>query len=216
MLKYVLFDFDGTLVDSRDAFINAFNHLADRYNFRKIEAANMSALKDLSMIERFRYLNIPIIRIPFLTKEFLTLYNSNLESVSLIPGITQLLKQTKELPVLTGIVSTNSAETIQRFMSKNGIRDIDNIYCSSRLFGKDRIFRKFLKTKKLQGEEVVYVCDELRDITACRKVDIRPIWVSWGFENREALKEQTPFDAADSPEELFTVIQNLHRCKGSG
>ena len=95
MIKYVLFDFDGTLVDSREAFITAFNHLAHKYNFKKIEPANIDHLKGLSMIDRFRFLNVPLYKLPFLTKAFLSLYKSEVGSISLIAGPGLFLRLTK-------------------------------------------------------------------------------------------------------------------------
>ncbi len=36
MSKYVVFDFDGTLVDSKAVFVSAFNQLADKYRLLEI------------------------------------------------------------------------------------------------------------------------------------------------------------------------------------
>ena len=207
MIKYVLFDFDGTLVDSREVFISAFNHLAHKYKFKKIDPANLDHLKKLSMIERFRFLNVPLYKIPFLTREFLSLYQSQVGSISLIAGMESVLERVPSLGLEMGIVSSNSVATINSFVKNNGIADISDVYCSGRLFGKDRIFRRFLKDKKLASNEVLYVCDELRDIVACNKVQVKPIWVSWGFEMKEAIRSENVFHSAHTPEELITIIE---------
>ena len=36
MLKWVIFDFDGTLVDSKNMVLPIFNHLAEKHNFNLI------------------------------------------------------------------------------------------------------------------------------------------------------------------------------------
>ena len=213
MIKYVLFDFDGTLVDSKEVFLTAFNHIADKYHFKKIDSANLDQLRHLSMMERFRFLRVPFYRVPFLTNEFLSLYRAGAGALSLIDGMEAVLKKITEIGLPIGIVSSNSVATIQHFVEKNGIPDISGIYCSGRLFGKDRIFRKFLKDHHLAGSEVLYVCDELRDILACNKVQVTPIWVSWGFEIKEALSGGDLRHTAHTPEELFAIIEQeyLHR-----
>jgi phosphoglycolate phosphatase len=208
MLKYILFDFDGTLVDSREAFIKSFNQLAFRYNFKKIEAANLDHLKALSMMERFHYLNVPLYRLPFLTMEFSRLYRSEIGSVSLMPGIPKLLEKISGIGLKAGIVSSNSNSIIESFVVKNAMQGISDIYCSGQLFGKDRVFRKFLKEKKFSPAQVVYVCDELRDVDACKKVGIKPVWVSWGYEREEAVNKDNNLCIAHSPEELFAIIDN--------
>ena len=213
MIKYVLFDFDGTLVDSREVFISAFNHIAHKYNFKKIDATNLDYLKKMSMIERLRFLNVPLYKLPFFTKEFLSLYQSQVVSISLIAGMKSVLERITNLGLKIGIVSSNSVATIKSFVENNSIVDISDVYCSGRLFRKDRVFRKFLKEKNLASGEVLYVCDELRDILACNKVQIKPIWVSWGFEIKEAIKGGNIFYAAHTPEELITIIEDEHlRC----
>ena len=208
MIKYVLFDFDGTLVDSKEVFISAFNQIAHKYNFKKIDAANLDYLKTLSMMERFRFLNVPLYKVPFLTKEFLSLYKSQVRSISLIAGMESVLERVTNLGLEIGIVSSNSVATIKSFVEHNGIADISDVYCSGRLFGKDRVFRKFLKDKNLASSEVLYVCDELRDILACNKVQVKPIWVSWGFEMKEAIQSGNILYSAHTPEELITIIED--------
>jgi phosphoglycolate phosphatase len=109
-----------------------------------------------------------------------------------------------------GIVSSNSVATIKSFVKNNGIADISDVYCSGRLFSKDRLFRKLLKDKNLASGEVLYVCDELRDILAYNKVQVKPIWVSWGFEMKEAIKSGYILFSAHTPEELITIIEHEH------
>jgi phosphoglycolate phosphatase len=210
MIRYVLFDFDGTLVDSKEVFVSAFNQIAHKYKFKKIEAANLDHIRKLSMIDRFRFLNVPIYKVPFLTREFLSLYRSQITGVSVIKGMETVLKRVNDLGMNTGIVSSNSAVTIKNFVKNNGITGIADVYCSGRLFGKDRVFRKFLQDKKLASNEVLYVCDELRDIVACKKVQLKPIWVSWGYEIKEAMQGETTYYTAHTPGELISIIENEH------
>ena len=207
MLRYILFDFDGTLADSRAVFIKTFNQLADRFGFHKIGEHNLDQLHQLSMMERFRYLKVPLYKIPFLTKEFLSRYGAEITSVSLMPGMKHALESIRELGLQIGIVSSNSVHTIKGFVDANGLPVIPDIYCSGRLFGKDRLFRKFLKDKKLASAEVLYVCDELRDILSCKKVGIRPVWVSWGFEKQEALGTIDNLKIAHNTGELLDIIK---------
>ena len=209
MVKYVLFDFDGTLVDSREVFIKSFNQIAHKYNFKKIEPVNLDQLRNLSMIDRFRFLNVPLYKLPFLRKEFLSLYESGIGSLALLEGMESVLRKITNLGLEVGILSSNSERTIKNFLKNNGIPDISEVYSSRRLFGKHRVFRKFLKEKKLAAGEVLYVCDELRDILACNRVQVEPIWVSWGFELKEAMNGGNIRYSAHTPEDLFAIIHPL-------
>ena len=76
MIKYVVFDFDGTLVDFKAVFISVFNQLAEKHGFKKIELSNIEILRKLSIKERCKHLNLPLYKIPFLSAELLDLYKN--------------------------------------------------------------------------------------------------------------------------------------------
>ena len=46
------------------------------------------------------------------------------------------------------VISSNSEEHIRAFLHKNGIENIQEVYCSKNLFGKDKMIKRFLKSKK--------------------------------------------------------------------
>src|SRR5215217_6904305 len=91
MIKYVIFDFDGTLADSREVFVPLYNQIARKHNCRLIEPDGLEYLRTLSIKERCRYLKVPLYRIPFLASEFLGLYKDAMLQVKLFEGITELL-----------------------------------------------------------------------------------------------------------------------------
>jgi phosphoglycolate phosphatase len=81
MAKYVVFDFDGTLVDSKAVFLSVFNQLADKYRFKRIDENNINDVRQLSMRERIRVLNVPVYKLPLLTAEFISLYKRSIDSI---------------------------------------------------------------------------------------------------------------------------------------
>mgnify|MGYP003582974641 CR=1 FL=1 len=205
MIKYVLFDFDGTLVDSRAAVIMAFNQIAGKYGFKTITTEDLEHLHGLSMIDRFRFLGIPLYRLPFLRSELLQIYHRQLQEVSLVPGMDAVIRDIRNKGLRTGIVSSNQTEIIETVLNAHDIV-MDDIYCSGRFFGKDRVFRRVLKEQKLQPQEVLYICDEQRDIDACKKVQITPVWVSWGFERAAVLEDVLSVCKIDEPAALLELI----------
>jgi len=82
MIKYVIFDFDGTLADSKEVFISVYNQIAAKKGYRQIESGNLEYLRSLSIPERCKYLKVPIYRIPFMATEFLSLYKTELQQVN--------------------------------------------------------------------------------------------------------------------------------------
>lgn len=210
MIRYVLFDFDGTLVDSRDAVVTAFNRIAGKYHFKTIQPGELDYINSLSMLDRFLYLKVPLYRLPFLRKEMLAIYQEQIRQVPVIPGMAAVLDRLRESGLKIGILSSNDPAIIKSVMELNAIPAPDNIYCSGKFFGKDRVFKRFLREQKLHHDEVLYICDEQRDLTACDKAGIRPVWVSWGFEVEAVIQSDAGLDIAHTPDELLSVIQQ--RC----
>ena len=78
------------------------------------------------------------------------------------------------------------------------------------MFSKHKVLRKFLQKNFLTPEEVIYVGDETRDIEAAKKIKMKAIAVSWGFNSKEALAAQNPEFLIHKPNELIDVIGMLH------
>jgi phosphoglycolate phosphatase len=207
MSKYVVFDFDGTLVDSKAVFLSVFNQLADKYRFQRIDENNINAVRKLSMRERIRVLDVPVYKLPVLTAEFISLYKRSIDSILLINGITEVLQALENSGYRTAIVSSNAESSIRNFLLKNGIHHIAEVYTSSRIFGKDKVIGKFLKRKGLRTADMIYVGDEQRDIIACHKHGVRIVWVGWGFETKEAVEESRPHFMAFTPAELLQIVK---------
>ncbi|QMU31372.1 HAD-IA family hydrolase [Adhaeribacter radiodurans] len=214
MIKYIVFDFDGTLVDSKSVFISVFNQLARKYKLKTMEADNIDYLRQLSIKERCQYLGLPLYKLPFLSAEFLRLYKNSMKDVILIEGIKNLVDQLTQQGYTLAIISSNSKENIQHFLQANQIHTINLIYSSPNIFGKDRVIKKFLKTYRLNPEEVVYVGDEGRDIVACKKNNIKVIWVNWGYDIIEVASKEKPDFIANSPIEVAEIVNSLQPTNG--
>lgn len=145
MIKYVIFDFDGTLADSREVFISVYNQIATKHNYRQIKPDGLDYLRSLSVKDRCRYLKVPLYCIPFLASEFLSHYKNALAQVRLFDGIADLLTVLHNNGFQVAIISSNAERNISDLLSAHNIHTINKIYCSTSLFGKDKLIKGFLK-----------------------------------------------------------------------
>jgi phosphoglycolate phosphatase len=210
---HLVFDFDGTLADSRSVFISSYNILACRYRFHLINEKNIDALKKLTMLERFRQLKVPLFWLPLLTRKFLRIYHQRVNEIPFMPGMKDVLKLLAEEGYDVSILSSNSKKTIAAFLDAHSVNSISGIYSSGRLFRKDKLLKRFIRQRKIEKEHLIYICDELRDVEACRKAGIPVIWVSWGFEKLGVFGDQVPEHIANSPIELLNSIRNFSNAK---
>lgn len=207
MIKYVIFDFDGTLVDSKDVFISVFNQLADKHKFKKIESEAIETLRRQSMMERCKTLNFPLYKLPFFAGEAYMLYKNASSRLILFDGIKDMLDELKHRGYKLAVISSNSEYNIRDFLQKNKLDYIKDIFCSNNIFGKDKIIKYFLKMRKLKKSEVIYVGDELRDIVGCKKAGIKVIWVGWGYDVIDMARQENPNYMVNSPQEILDIVK---------
>jgi phosphoglycolate phosphatase len=206
MIKYILFDFDGTLADSKDVFISTWNQLADKYKFKKIHHQDLDALRKLSIKERAKQLNFPLYKIPLVVPEVYRLYKKSIKDIILFDGVKLLLDELENRGYQIVIISSNSEGNIKEFLRENAVDSVKEVLCSSKIFGKDQVIKKFLQTNKLKGSEVIYIGDECRDIIACKKVPVKIIWVGWGYDSAELVTPEKPDYMVHMPEEILNIL----------
>jgi phosphoglycolate phosphatase len=208
MIQYILFDFDGTLVDSKEIAVLIFNQLAEKYNFKKVDKEHIKYLRTLSIMERCRFLNLPFYKIPWIVLESRALYKSYIQKLIPFDGIKSMLEELKNMGLNLVVLSSNSESNIRTFLQKNQPDTFNTIYTSSNIFGKDAVIKRFLKAHKLNSCQVIYVGDELRDIIACRKSGVEVVWVSWGYDSIEAVRGAKPDFIINKPEEILEVVKS--------
>lgn len=205
-MKHIIFDFDGTLADSTAVFASAWNTLAQKYKFKGIELKEIDTLKKLSISERSKLFDFPMYKLPMILPQFYKLYHQSLNDVHLFEGMKEVLLEIDKRGYKIIIISSNSKENILEFLKMNGIHCVADVLCSNRIFGKDKVMKKFLKESNVSATEVVYIGDEQRDIVACKKAGVPIIWVEWGYDAIEVIQNEEPEYKVATPEEILEII----------
>lgn len=203
----VIFDFDGTLVDSFHCVMEKTNLLADEYQFRKIEEHEREAMRDLSSIEVIQSLKIPFYQIPKLIYQMRKLLRREIPQLAVVSGIRETLERLHQAECTLGILTSNSVENVTSWLLQNKLRPLFSfIHCESRYFSKKYLLKKTLKKYKLDRERTFYIGDETRDLEAAHKNSIKSIAVTWGYNSEKALLQYQPTWLAKTPEELCDII----------
>lgn len=209
MVRYVVFDFDGTLVDSLHVVIEVYNRLAGEYKSNQIEQKDIAYIKGLSIVERAKFLDFKLYKLPLLALDIYKLYKHSIKDLNLFAGVKELLEELNACGFKLAIVSRNAEKNIRECLERNQIDFISEIICSNNMFGKNEDIKKFMKAHNLEDSEVVYVGDEARDIIAGKKSGVNVIWVSWGFDHIDNAKKEEPNYIVNKPHEILSICQSI-------
>ncbi len=204
--QLILWDFDGTLVDTFASLVGIYNDLAARHGIRPV--TDPEAVRGLTPLEFLKKQNIPWRLVPSLAQEVRVAQASQMAGTRLIPGLVPVLEALRRAGGRMGVLSSNASANIQSCLRANGVEDgFDFILGYSRLLGKARGIRRLLKDRALDPRAVVYVGDEVRDLEAARQAGVAFAAVTWGFNSRELLAQRQPDYLVDRPEELRQLLE---------
>jgi phosphoglycolate phosphatase len=205
-MTVVLFDFDGTLVDSLDVMITTYNGIAPRYRLKPIEREDLPRLRTLGARTAMREHGMTTWKMPWVMRSMRRALREHVETLQPFDGIPEVLRALRERGVQLGILSSNSTRNIQRFLDRQGLQMFAHVDGGASMLGKARHLRKLLTRARLDPRDVLYVGDEVRDIEAAHAAGLRSVAVSWGYASREALLRRSPTHVVDQPTDLVDVI----------
>lgn len=208
MITHVAFDFDGTLADSAKVAIDSYNEIAAQNGYGKLTADNLQQMRELSIMERCKALGVPAYKLPALIIQAAGVYRKGVPSIGFMAGTPELLKELKGWGLRTVIVSTNDEENIRDFLKLHSAEAwVDDVICSSRIFGKAQLLRKLMRHGRLEPHQLVYVGDEHRDIIASKQAGVKVIAVRWGFDAESRLREAEPDALVTQPAEVADYLR---------
>lgn len=211
-MKILLFDLDGTLIDSTQAILESFVNasLFFGYNFKGREE-EIQALIGSPLREMFVKMGLPQGEI----EECVKLYRSNYERIYLQKTILlpKVMDSFKTLPssYLLGVVTSKSS-----FFSKKILENLGMIKYFFRIVGIDDVKEpkpsaepifKALEGLEYDKSQVYMIGDTFFDMQSAKNADVVGIGVQGKYDKN--LKEYTDFVFEDIQQALEYIKQQL-------
>jgi phosphoglycolate phosphatase len=202
--SHVIFDFDGTLVDSLANSIAAFQRIAPRFHL-KLDL-DLATARTLPTKDLFKRMGVHFWTLPRIIRAFQEEAAHDAPSLKLFPGIADTLAGFRARGVRLGILSSNREDAIRACLRANAVEDrFDFVVGYPKLFGKAKALRRILKAERIDRDALLYVGDEDRDVRAARKAKVASAAVTWGFHAEGLLAAAEPRYLVRSPGELIDV-----------
>ncbi len=200
----IIFDFDGTIADSFE-LVSSF--IAAQAGKANLGSAEREKLKGLSMRDIAKKLEIPAWRYLWLFFQGRRMMSGHLDEVKPFAGIEDVIKALHAGGWDLYILSSNSNKNILLFLKRYHLEKyFAQTQGSASFFGKTQALRTILRRNKLDPQQSFYVGDEVRDLYAARRANVRGVAVAWGYNDMTALATEKPFAAAQTPADLLKIF----------
>jgi len=203
----LIFDFDGTIADTIDYFID---FIAKEAGLESLSTEQRHQLRQMSLRRIARELGHPWWRLPKLYYKGRHLMEPKLQNIKPFKGMPEVIKKLHAEGHELFIISSNSVHNMRSFLRRQHLRtSFLQIYGGVVVFGKAPTIRQLLREQHIALSEAVYIGDELRDIQAAQSVGMRVIAVSWGFAQNADLLAAKPTALVRTPQELLEKLEEM-------
>lgn len=195
-MKYDLaaFDFDGTLANTLPWFESILDEVADKYGFRKANAAERAELRYRNAHDILKILDVPFWKLPAIMAHVRQMMHEGAPHVQLFDGIADALTQLRESGLRMTVLSSNSAANVKRVLGPQAEQWFDDFECGTDMFGKSAKLKRLMARHHVAPSRCILIGDEMRDIDAARKAGVHVASVAWGYNHVDALREHQPDD----------------------
>lgn len=205
-MNTIIFDFDGTIADSKRVFRDGWNKYAPQYRYDQVDLHHIAETNHMTLQQRAKHFHFPMHKLPIILPKIYRYFQEHVHEIQIFDGIQDMLTKLKEQGYQVCILSSNAVENIEAVLRHNEVTAVDHIFSSGKLFGKDMALKKIMKAHKLVSADILYIGDEFRDLEACRKVGIDFGWVSWGLDGADLIETLHPVYRFDQPEEIADTL----------
>ncbi|MEO1928299.1 MAG: HAD family hydrolase [Nautiliaceae bacterium] len=214
-MRVILFDLDGTLIDSTNAILDGFRHTFEKFNKKYPGDEEVKRLIGLPLDVMFSNLGIKENVWDFVNayKERYRVISK--EKTTLLPTAKEAIKEAKEFARL-GIVTTKTGLYSRELLEYFGVMDYFEV-----LIGREDVknpkphpepILKAIHLMNANKQATWMIGDTCLDMVSAKEAGVNYIGVEFDYEDKEELKkcaEVTKPDALEAIRYIKTSSKNL-------
>jgi phosphoglycolate phosphatase-like HAD superfamily hydrolase len=187
MIKAVIFDFDGTLVDTAKDLIDTANIIFVKYDKSQISLKEgyVVASNGIHAFLNKRFSSSEIEKLDLVSQFKLIYQDCCNKSTNLFIGYDELLDELYNSKVLLGIATNKPRLFTDKIVDSLKIRHFFKfIYCPDDGFKpkpSSHMLDNAIKELNINSNEILYVGDAERDIISSNKANIGSVLASYGY-----------------------------------
>lgn len=211
-MKAILFDFDGTLVDSAPGIVKTMEQTFVRMGMNVPAEEDMRATIGLPLRQALKQLgelsDVEADKATETYRELFPIYE--VEYIKIFPKVLETLSLLKERGIRMAIVTSRDRMSLELVAEKRGLMP----YFETFVTGADGLQPKpapdmvnaLLERMDLKAEDAVVVGDTIYDIGMGNSAGCMTVAVTYGNHSRERLMTENPTKLIDTFDELLSIV----------
>lgn len=215
-MKAVLFDLDGTLIDSSEGIIKSALYALEHYGIEESDTEKLKKFIGPPLSESFmRLYGFPRDKALKAVQVYRERYNKiGIFECSLYPGVEECIRVLKEQGYLIGMASSKPEVSCRRILKHFDILslfdDVVGATMDGRIETKEDVLHEVLRRwKDISKREMCLIGDTLFDVEGANLAGIACIAVSFGFGDTGEMLEAGALEVCDSMGELPGAIARI-------
>ena len=211
----ILFDLDGTLIDSTDAIVECFNHSFEFYSYDKPNSEDVKKLIGYPLDIMYANLGVKEDEIWNFVATYKECYRKiSTQKTTLLSGAKEAVALASEFASL-GVVTTKTGKYSKVLMEYFGLMNYFDV-----LIGRENVTNpkpheepilKALESFDSLDNDIWMIGDTRLDLLSAKNAGVNSIAVLSGYDREDTLKEHTEFIFKD----IYEAIKYLNGRKSS-
>ncbi|MFD2444682.1 pyrophosphatase PpaX [Bacillus sp. CGMCC 1.16607] len=206
----ILFDLDGTLINTNELIITSFLHTLEKYFPNKYKREDVLPFLGPTLRETFEPMDKD--RVDEMIATYRAFNISNHDAfVTIFPTVLETVRTLKEKGFKLAIVSTKVSDVVLMGLKLTQLDEYFDVIVALDHVEKAKpdpepIFNA-LKQLDSKPEETIMVGDNYHDILAGKNAGTKTAGVSWSIKGREHLEQYNPDYILEEMSELLEILE---------
>jgi pyrophosphatase PpaX len=211
-LQTVLFDLDGTLIDSIRLILDSYHHTLTQHNLpARSDEEWLRGVGTPLHVQFSQWHDSPEMLEAMIAtyREFNLKHHDRM--VTVYPGVVEAVRQIKSSGIQTGLVTSKNRQGALRGLALVGLEALmDVMVCADEVSNPKPHPEPVEKAVALLGADparTVYVGDSIHDMHSGRAAGVKTAAALWGPFGRSHLESAGPDYWLEKPEDLVGLVQ---------
>lgn len=192
--EYIIFDFNGTILDDVDLCIYILNYMLEEHGYRKVTKERYLDIFTFPIIEYYKLAGFDFNKHSFhdLSIEFINMYQQASLKCLIYDGVIELLNKLKQLNKKIILLSASQIDNlleqtnhfdITKYFDK--ILGLDNIQAKSKI----DIAKKYFSDNNIDLSKAIMIGDTIHDMEVANELNINSVLIANGHQSYNRLKK---------------------------